>query len=48
LLDPIVLSYGKASHSEHEHNPIGKREKSISHEQQPPEILDAVPAETLI
>jgi hypothetical protein len=36
LLCPIILSYGKASHSEHEHNPIGKREKSISHEQQPP------------
>jgi hypothetical protein len=24
LLDPIVLSYGRTGHSEHEHNPIGK------------------------
>jgi hypothetical protein len=36
LLDPIVLSYGKTGHSEHEHKSIGKRERSILHGQQPP------------
>ncbi|RZU42166.1 hypothetical protein BDD14_3713 [Edaphobacter modestus] len=35
-LPPIVLSYGRAGHSEYEHNPICKRERSISHGQQPP------------
>jgi hypothetical protein len=36
LLDPIVLRYARTGHSEHEHNPIHKREKPISHGQQPP------------
>jgi len=36
LLDSIVLSYNKDSDSEHEHHLTGKREKSISHQQQPP------------
>jgi hypothetical protein len=31
-----VLSYGSTAHSEQEQNPVGKREKSISHGQHPP------------
>ena len=36
LLYPIVLSYGRTGHSEHEHNPICMRQRSISHGQQSP------------
>ena len=49
LLCPMVLSYGRAGHSEHEHNPTGKHERSISHGQQPSSnILDAYPTKALI
>jgi len=49
LLCPLVLSYASTSHSQHEHNPIGKRERSISHEPTTSlRVLDAIPAEALI
>lgn len=33
---PVVLSDGRTNDSEHEHDPISKRERPISHRQQPP------------
>src|SRR3984885_13746251 len=49
LLCPVVLSYGRARNSEHEHNPICKRGRSISHGWgKLLKILDIIPAETLI
>jgi hypothetical protein len=36
---PIVLSYGRTGHSEHEHDRIRKCERSISHGQQSPKGL---------
>jgi hypothetical protein len=49
VLRTIVLSYERTSHSQHEHNPIGKRERSISHEPATSlRVLGAVPAEPLI
>jgi hypothetical protein len=36
LFCPIVLSYGHSVNSEHEHNPICKRVRSISHREQTP------------
>ena len=47
LLSPILLSYGRTGHPEHEHNPIYKRERSIGTATSL-RILDAIPAETLI
>jgi hypothetical protein len=44
LLCRVVLSYDSAGNSEHQHNPIGKREISISHEPATSlSVFDAVP-----
>jgi hypothetical protein len=49
LLHRIILSWGRAGHSEREHYPVRKIDSAVQHLRRPPEtILDAIRAGTLV